>query len=56
MKVLLFFLCILNISVSATEITLVTEVFPDLQYINKDNQLGRVDLCGIKNKQHEDKV
>jgi len=39
MKVLLFFLCILNISVSATEITLVTEVFPDLQYINKDNQL-----------------
>jgi len=39
MKLLMFLLFISCIKVDATEITIVTEVFPDFQYINEDNKL-----------------
>ncbi|MBB1352825.1 transporter substrate-binding domain-containing protein [Pseudoalteromonas sp. SR45-5] len=39
MKLLIFLLFISCIKVDAAEITIVTEVFPDFQYINEDNKL-----------------
>ncbi|GAA78317.1 ABC transporter substrate-binding protein [Pseudoalteromonas sp. BSi20495] len=39
MKWFIFLLCVICIKVNATEITIVTEVFPDFQYINEDNKL-----------------
>ena len=39
MKLLIFLLFISCIKVDATEITIVTEVFPDFQYLNEDNKL-----------------
>lgn len=39
MKLLIFLLFISCIKVDATEITIVTEVFPDFQYFNEENKL-----------------
>jgi len=39
MKLIIFLLCIACIKTNAAEITILTEVFPDFQYLNKDNQL-----------------
>lgn len=40
MRCFFYVLCLLCVKVDAAEITIVTEVFPDFQYINENNQLA----------------
>lgn len=49
MKLYLFLLCFACIRLNAAEITIVTEVFPDFQYIDENNQLAGRSVDKVRN-------